>query len=123
MPRTKPRCWDIRNKLSIKNSAFYFSYPHDSIRHFLKMYNEILGDIGQTDLSFGMNSISPYYCETNFQQKLKDKFRFPERNSIVLSDPRGGFKTDENRFVIRQSIQSTNGKRLSGKKLGMDVRG
>ena len=107
------RCQDkfkelLLNKLEVsKKLAFISSYPHDKHQAFLKMYNEILGDIGQTDLNWDELYFTINYLYNNFQQKLKDKFPSLNEKEIQLCCLiRGGFKTDEIAFVIRQSVYS-----------------
>ena len=91
-----------------------------SIRHFLKMYNEILGDIGQTDLNWDELYFTINYLYNNFQQKLKDKFPSLNEKEIQLCCLiRGGFKTDEIAFVIRQSVYSIHKRKTAiRKKIG-----
>jgi hypothetical protein len=104
--------------------AFISSYPHDKHQAFLKMYNEILGDIGQTDLNWDELYFTINYLYNNFQQKLKDKFPSLNEKEIQLCCLiRGGFKTDEIAFVIRQSVYSIHKRKTAiRKKLGMDER-
>jgi len=88
------------------------------------MYNEILGDIGQTDLNWDELYFTINYLYNNFQQKLKDKFPSLNEKEIQLCCLiRGGFKTDEIAFVIRQSVYSIHKRKTAiRKKLGMDER-
>ena len=124
------RCQDkfkelLLNKLEVsKKLAFISSYPHDKHQAFLKMYNEILGDIGQTDLNWDELYFTINYLYNNFQQKLKDKFPSLNEKEIQLCCLiRGGFKTDEIAFVIRQSVYSIHKRKTAiRKKLGMDER-
>ena len=104
--------------------AFISSYPHDKHQAFLKMYNEILGDIGQTDLNWDELYFTINYIYNNFQHKLKDKFPSLNEKEIQLCCLiRGGFKTDEIAFVIRQSVYSIHKRKTAiRKKLGMDER-
>lgn len=117
------RCQDkfkelLLNKLEVsKKLAFISSYPHDKHQAFLKMYNEILGDIGQTDLNWDELYFTINYLYNNFQQKLKDKFPSWTKKkfncvvwSEVVSKPMKSLLSSG-----KVSIQSTNGKRLSGK--------
>ena len=124
------RCQDkfkelLLNKLEVsKKLAFISSYHHDKHQAFLKMYNEILGDIGQTDLNWDELYFTINYLYNNFQQKLKDKFPSLNEKEIQLCCLiRGGFKTDEIAFVIRQSVYSIHKRKTAiRKKLGMDER-
>ena len=124
------RCQDkfkelLLNKLEIsKKLAFISGYPHDKHQAFLKMYNEILGELGQTDLNWDELYFTINYLYNNFQQKLKDKYPALSEKEIQLCCLlRGGFKTDEIAFVVRQSVYSIyKRKTVIRKKLGMDER-
>lgn len=115
----------LLNKLEIsKKLAFISGYPHDKHQAFLKMYNEILGDIEQVELNWDELYFTINYLYNNFQQKLKDRFPSLNEKEIQLCCLiRGGFKTDEIAFVIQQSVYSIHKRKTSiRKKLGMDER-
>ena len=75
--------------------------------------------------SYFLGTFTEYpYLYNNFQQKLKDKFPSLNEKEIQLCCLiRGGFKTDEIAFVIRQSVYSIHKRKTAiRKKLGMDER-